>query len=274
MDGLSISCIMLGITVIALHCIGATFLFKTNRNFNENIELFTLSSSSVVLYILFIAGTIYGTFYPEYYFLRSQSELEKLPKAASILVSFIYISMIPIYTAMISLTLQRFFAIWLHLRYETSWIFLNRTKIIIASLLLVILTLIAAISIIYTFGIDSLAWKIAIRFIPAIGMVATNLTFFSVYIYIYIKLKQARQQHTYGNQNKAKFFAPIIICGSFFVFGTLPYFFNHLMTDVRYIYLGVYVDGITNSIVFIFLNEKVVNRIRRWNNNVLHDSTV
>ena len=257
MESFSITCIVLGITAITLHGIGATFLLKTNTSFTEHIELFSLSLSSVILYILFIVGTIFGNYYPGY--LKIQPDFKELPKAASIQTSLQNSSLIPVFTAAILLTLQRFFAVRLHLRYESSCIFLNRIRIIIASWLLGIIIFVVAITIIYTTGIDSSVWKFTIIF-PGTGLVATNIAFFSVYTYIYIKFKQARREYrnsVYNNRNKGKFFTPIIICGSFFVFGTLPYFFNSLNTDVRYMYLGVYLDGISNSVVYIFWMRKL-----------------
>ena len=271
MDGFSVSCIILGIIVIALHFIGATFLLKTNRNFTEHIELFSLSLSSVIIYILTIVRTIYGIHYPEY--LKIDVDFKKLPKFASIHSSSQSSMVIPTFTSIISLTLQRYFAIRLHLRYEASWVFLNRTWIIVSSWFFGCMIFFATLIIEHVIGIDSKVWNIVIGIFLFLTLLATNVIFFAVYIYIYIKLRQSRQR-IYGNQSKGKLFTPIIICSSFYVFSTLPYFFNSLIIDVRYIYLASYFDGITNSVVYIFLNEKVVNRIRRWNNNVFNDSAV
>ena len=271
MDGLSISCILLGITVIALHFSGATFLLKTNPNLGEHIEIYSLSLSSAIVYIMSIARIIFGTYYPEY--LKIQFDLKQLPKYVGIFSSLQSSSVIPIFTAVISLTLQRFFAIRLHLLYETSWIYLNRNRILITSWVFGFIIFLVTLIIEHLIGIESQIWHVVINIVLAITLVATNIIFFAVYIYIYIKFRQARQD-VYHNQNKATFFTPIIICGSFFVFGTLPVFFSSLIRDVRYIYLAAYFDGITNSIVYAFLNEKVVNRIRRFNNNVRNESTV
>ena len=270
MDGLSISCFVLGIAVISFHCTGATFLLKTNHNFTDNVELFSLSLSSIILSILFTIRTTYGIYHPKY--LKIQPDFKELPKYASIHSSFQNSCMVPLFTAVISLTLQRFFAVKLHLRYEASWIFLNRARIIISSWVLGIIIFIVALIINYAIGIDYQVWNIAFSSLLLLGLVATNVIFFTVYSYIYIKFKQTREQTVYRNQNKGKLFTPIILCGSLFVFGTLPYFFHTLITDVRYTYIAAYLDGITSSIVYIFLSEKVMNRIQRWNNNVGSDN--
>ena len=115
-------------------------------------------------------------------------------------------------------------------------------------------------------------------YVFTISLVAVNGTFLTVYVYIYIKFRRANQEarsSLYGNRNRAKFFTPFIICGTFFIFATLPCaLFNSLIEDIRYTYLGIYLDAMCNSIVYIFLNENVVNRIQRWktsagNNNLV-----
>ena len=268
MESLSIGCIFFAITVICFHSTGAICLLKTNRNFRDNIELFSLSLSSVFHYILSIFRFVLSSRYPT--LSNMKHNLHHVP----IIIfhdTLFEALIIPILSSMIALTVQRFFAIRLHLRYESSWVYLYRTHIIIASWIFAFIVFVVTMTIGLTKQVDPQIWEIMDAILSGISLLAINVTFFTVYIYIYIKFKRATQatrNSIYHNQNNAKFFTPFIICGSFFTFGTLPYLFISFTTDIRYVYIGTYIDGIMNSIVYIFLNEKVVNRIQRWKNSI------
>ena len=111
-------------------------------------------------------------------------------------------------------------------------------------------------------------WKQFMLAVPTIGLITTNITFVSVYTYIYIKYRQAAEatrSSLYQNR-KAKIFAPFVICVSFFLFGTLPHFFEFLISNFRYTYLWFYTDGISNFFVYVFMNEKIQRRWKKWRN--------
>ena len=275
MDCLSIPCIVSAVTAISFHCTGAICLLKINRNFAENIEIYSLSLSSVIFYGVSIAHIVISTRYPA--LLKVHFEIDDVPRQISSIQDGIFNGlMCPIFGSMIALTVQRFFAIRLHLRYESSWVYLHRTHLIIASWVFGILIFVLMLIVGLTQLVNIQAWKIADIVYKVNGVLTINATFFTVYIYIYIKFKQASQEtrsSIYSNRNKAKIFTPFIICGSFFIFGTLSYVIASITTDVRHLYIGIYLDGITNSIVYIFLNERVVNRIQRWKNGIVNNNS-
>ena len=261
MEGLTVVCILLVLTVSSSHSIGALFLYKTNRNLPDNIELFSLSLSSIMFYVISIIHIILIDYDPLFFL-----------KIGLILESLFHPIVLQTHMAMILLTVQRFFAVRLHLRYESSWIFLNRTRIILSFWLVGCIWFLTFLTCVLTQKFDFHAWNTFKMIYSAFFLFAVNVTFFAAYIYIYVKFRRADQEtrsSLYDRRNKAKFFTPFIVCGSFFVFGTLPYSFYNLITDVRYVYLGTYLDGIANSVVYIFLNERVVNRMQRWKNNAV-----
>ena len=251
-DSLSISCIIFAILPIILHTLAIWFLLKTNHSssIEQNVELLSLSMSIVVFCSISIV--------------RVSIDIES-PGHTKLIYGFNVASAIPFYSAMILLTLQRFFAIWLHLRYESSWVFLKRTHMVVAFLLGSVLYFLTVL-IVYFFGIGKTMFLYYLPLaILAFCPSGTNIVFISVYIYIYIKFKRANQgtrNSLYRNQ-KSKIFAPFLICLSFFLFGTLPHFFQSLVNDFRYAFMWFYVDAVISSFVYIF-NENALNRLRRW----------
>ena len=102
------------------------------------------------------------------------------------------------------------------------------------------------------------------------GLVSTNMTFFTAYSYIYYKYCQTRRQdasqRSFYENRKAKFFTPFLVCFSFFVSGTVPLLINSVgvNVDANIMILGSFLDGICNSLVYVFLNERFVSWFRRW----------
>ena len=129
--GLSIFCIIFGFLVICIHMIGAWFLIKTNTTIEirENIELFSLSISSSLAYAYTIFRTASGMQKNSGGF-EIRDLLKPLPGRFGHAPSCLIIGLIiPEFASMIALPLQRFFAIYYHLRYETSKVYVNRTRV-------------------------------------------------------------------------------------------------------------------------------------------------
>ena len=167
---------------------------------------------------------------------------------------------IPLYSGMILATMQRFFAIWLHLRYETSTLYLHRTKYVVCTWVASLLFSAANVSVYLTQNLESEAWNMFLKIIPSIGLFGTNIIFFIVYTYIYIKYRKATNdlRTSLYRKRKAKIFTPFVICLSFFMFGTLPHLFKSQVSDVRYSHFWFYLDGISNSFVYVFMNKNVL----------------
>ena len=56
-----------------------------------------------------------------------------LPRYYKYIMGLGYTLVMALFGAMVFLTVQRFFAVWYHLRYETSWIYRKRTHFVIGS---------------------------------------------------------------------------------------------------------------------------------------------
>eukprot|EP00111_Clytia_hemisphaerica_P019461 TCONS_00057414-protein len=251
-DWLCITCICLAFLVISLHSFGIYVLIKTNLNLAENIEIFSLSISLLSL-------SVYQT-------IRIVMEIE-YPNYEKYFYGITAAFFIPMYSSMILLTLQRFFAIWLHLRYESTWVFLKRTHMVAASWIAFVLFFIVSLALNLT---ETLTVKIVSQWTATAGVLLTNVVFVSIYIYIYIKYRHATQitrDSLYRNR-KTKFFTPFIICASFFIFGTMPHMFRAVVETAgfRYHFVWFCLDGISDSIVYIFMNENFMRCFRRWKN--------
>ena len=183
MEGLSVCCIILALLGSLFHGSGAICLFKTNRNFEENIELFSLSASTILLFILSIIYVIIGDHYPAFFKINHTSH--EVPEHISMVHDSVFQALLfPILGSMISLTLQRYFAVRLHLSYESSWIFLNRTRIIVSIWLLGFVNFLVLLTIELAKKIDSRSWNIAKTIMYTISLAAVNSIFFKVYVYI------------------------------------------------------------------------------------------
>ena len=262
-DGISIFFVIFGVIVISLHTSGARFLIKTTLSINENIELLSLSLASCIYYSYGIVRILLP---------KSNVAFGDLPRPFKYMVGFFNTFMIPLLSAMVFLTLQRFFAVWYHLRYETSWIFRKRTQLVAASWIIAGIAFVLTSILDVLQGSKSAIWIIYARVIGVTGVTVTNLTFIPAYTYIYYKYRQTRLQDAtrrsiYANR-RAKLFTPFLVCFSFFIFGSIPSFFRVAGVDVDLyiIHFGTFLDGICNSMVYVFLNERFVSWFRRWKN--------
>ena len=250
-DYLSIICVTLAIINIILHCLGIWVMFKTTRKIKEHVEILSLSFNLICFGVFSIVHV---------------TLLIELPAYGSLAIIFISANVVPFYAGMILLTLQRFFAIWLHLRYESSWVFLKRTHMMVASWLAGAAFLVIEI-LLLTRKIESAGiWLyFLISITPMIGLILTNCVFFCTYTYIYVKYRRATQatRNSLYRNRKAKFFTPVIICASFFLFGTIPHFLYQLHGEMRLSYVWFLLDGISNFFVYIFMNEKVMRLFKQ-----------
>ena len=73
-------------------------------------------------------------------------------------------------------------------------------------------------------------------------------------------------------KQKRKIFAPFIILTSFVCFGTLPYVFQRIFNNEKYINVWYIADGISNAIIFTFINKTITTQIRKtlrnWKENI------
>lgn len=222
-----------------------------NNTIKNNIELISMSLS-IILSSLASTASIVSEI------VASESRFALAASTALL---------IPFYCSMIFLTLQRFFAIRLHLRYESSWIFLQRVNITLTSWLACVTTLVTTVPLLFVLTPQKtvlLTWSLI--GIVVLGLVTTNIVFVAVYAYIYTKYRRANKsiQRTMYRKKKAKIFTPFIICISFFLFGTLPHTFMPQVNDNRFSFLWFNLDCIANSLVYFFSSAHMRRRWTRW----------
>ena len=254
-DWLSIVCIVLASITTMLHSLGIRCLLKTRGSWTirRNSELLSVSFS-------FICVSLFST-------IRISLQIEAPSKIPfGLVVGFL----IPLYSGMILLTLQRFFAIWLHLRYESSWIYCKRLHLVACSWLIGVTYIVITLTLYFMGLTNSPMWLLIVKFIPISGIFTTNVTFFSVYTYIFIKYRRAKQgiRNSLYNNRRAKIFTPFIICFSFFTFGTIPHAFRAILPElVHYSFLWLSLDGISSSVVYIFMKNGLMKYLKRFKKN-------
>lgn len=251
---LDTTCIILCISVIIIHTYGIYLFFKTtrrNQNFdarNNNFEIISLSFSTIVMAVAYINHVIIASLKP-----------------ALLVYSVIpiYMMSLPFYGSLIMLTLQRFFAIYFHLRYQSTFVYHKRKHMVIAF---------------YAcaggFGIIDVGLYIAgegkgvaiylEKTVVMAALFATNVIFIVVYIYIFIKYKRAsrHEQTSFYKPERSTFFTPIIIYVSLLIFGTIPYMFHSLVQGIQYVVIWFCLDSFSNSIVYLVLHPTIRDR---WN---------
>lgn len=261
-DWFSYTVIALNTLTTILHGIGAFFIINQQHStssstlpntqstrIKNNIELLSMSIAIIISTAVATINMIMQIEYTENSF--------TFPITVALLL--------PFYCSMIFLTLQRFFAIRLHLRYETSWIHVQRVNITLSSWIVGMIFLATILSFVYTGTFaNMLSWYLVGVII--LGLLATNFVFITVYIYIYIKYRKATKstQKALYKRKQAKIFIPFIICASFFFFGTLPHAFMPKVNDNRYSYLWFDLDCIGNSLVYVFANRELRRKWTRW----------
>uniref|UniRef100_A0A7M5UW68 Seven transmembrane protein n=1 Tax=Clytia hemisphaerica TaxID=252671 RepID=A0A7M5UW68_9CNID len=262
-DYVSVVCIVLAILTILLHCFGIWLLVKTKHKIKEHIEIISLSFN---LICFGVSAIVHVTL------------LTELPNYESVAAICAHANLIPFYSGMILLTLQRFFAIWLHLRYESSWVFLKRTHRVVVSWL--VGGMILVLHMLFASGvIKSVAWLFyLVSVLPQIGFFSTIIIFVFTYTYIYTKYRQSTQttRNSMYKNRKSKLFTPVFICGSFFFFGTVPHFVDPFHREKYLFYVWFLLDGISNFFVYIFMNKKIMKFCKklfgRRKRNTLHAS--
>ena len=245
-------CMALCIAAILSHGIGLTLFLKANtrRRVHENIEIVSISLSTILICLIYIVRLLMPALMGHLFYMA------------------VGWSCIPFYCAMILLTLQRFFAIYLHLRYRASRVYTKRKHAVAVTWLIGILVFAVCTSLDLTLGID---FRIPLTVVTGSGPLLTFVIFVCVYAYIYSKYRKAsgEVQRTLYTENRSKIFLPFIICVSFFVFGTVPHFFQNAVHDIRYVIIWFCLDSLSNSVVYLFLNLPLLNpvllaRLRRW----------
>ena len=219
----------------------------------ENVEVISLSFSFIVLSLFSIPRIVSAIEYPKY---------------SRVFFGFNSSLFIPMYSAMILLTLQRFFAIWLHLRYESSWVCHKRTHMVVVSWVISGIFLVTTVTGYWLKLMSFEVWVYLTISISGFGLFLTNASFLVVYSYIYIKYRKSNQttRNVMYKNRKTKIFTPFVICLSFFIFGTLPHLLRSLVDSYLYSLLWFYLDGLSNSIVYIFMNGSVRRCFRQWQN--------
>ena len=260
-------CIILCVFVIIIHMYGINLFFKTTRrkrNFdvrNTYFEIISLSISTIVMAAAYINHVIVASL---------------KPALVIYTVIPIYIMTLPFYGSLIMLTLQRFFALYFHLRYQSTTMYRKRKHFVMA--FYACAGVFGAIdAVIYLAGGGKAVAIYLEKTMIMASLFATNVTFIAVYIYIFIKYRRAsrQEQTSFYKPKRTAFFTPVIIYISLLIFGTIPYMFHSLVQGVQYVVIWFCLDSFSNSIVYLFLHPTIRDRWsvrRRSTDNVNSNS--
>lgn len=251
--------LVLSFCTIFVHGIGLLLVFRKKSIILKHAEIFSISCSTVLLNLIMTVRLLVVCYFNDRLIDRY---LYNLGNAITV----------PFYGNVIILTLQRFFAIRLHLMFEDSWIKLKRISAVISTWLIAFIFLATTFVWLIITGPNPV-WQYVIWIQGSIGPILVNIISISVYIYIYIKYKRAKETKELFKKKKRKIFSPFIICLSFLIFGTLPHFFQHKVKKLSYSLIWFSLDGISNSIVYLILNKTLdfncnirkYKIFKRWN---------
>ena len=240
-------CIALCVSVVAIHSYGIFLFIKITRtNFdarNNNIEIISLSVSTIVLAVVYITHVFVTSFRPS------------IEIYSTILI---YAASLPFYGSLIMLTLQRFFALYFHLRYQSSMVYRKRRYLMltfyVAALVLGVIE-----GMIYLLGGNKEVVIYIEKSFSVAALFATNVIFIVVYVYIFIKYRRASrlEKRSLYRPKRNAFFTPIIVYVSLLAFGTLPYMFHNLVQGIQYVIIWFCLDSFSNSIVYLVLHPTI-----------------
>eukprot|EP00111_Clytia_hemisphaerica_P019180 TCONS_00056661-protein len=210
----------------------------TREQLKENSELISVSLSTNMIAIAYL---LYVTIHSVKQGIRQ------------FLAAPVYAIFVPFYGSLIILTLQRFTAVYYHLRYKSCFIYRRRFQ------LLVSIYIFSGVFLCMTMILHIFVTKIAFyieKTVTTIGILATNLISMFVYTYIFIKYKKATQEEkkNFYRKRKAAFFLPFTIYITLLLFGTLPYMFHSYLKQFQWVAVFFGMDGFSNSIIYLFLH--------------------
>lgn len=151
------------------------YLRKEKECIDDNISIISvlLSGLFAAVHKVFVLST-YRWFVYDYDYMMA-------------ITTFITLSL---YGGLIILTLERFFAIYLHLHFETSWFKFNHKKILTGSWLIAVVW--PVLDLVLVLAGLSKSLRETIYLLPiATGNLLINITFIAVYSYIYRAFRKA-----------------------------------------------------------------------------------
>ena len=242
---LDTTCIALCTMVIVVHSI-AIYLFYKDVNTNtiirdNNIEIISLSTSTIALAIAYNNYVIVKTSRPVW------NKYTVVP---------VYMISMPFYGSLIMLTIQRFFALYYHLRYQSSGIYNKRRYFLAAFYVGGLVVGALDLGLLQLEGGETLALFVE-KSVIILAVFLTNVIFIVVYIYIFIKYKRASQQEktSFYKPKRRSLLTPVIIYISLLLFGTIPYMFHDLLTkSIQYVVIWFCLDSFSNAVVYLVLN--------------------
>lgn len=229
------------------------YLGRKERSNQDNVPIISILSTGLVAAVNRIIGVtlyIYYGFINEYWmtvdvFVRTS-----------------------LHSGMIIMTLERFLAIYLHLRYQVSWFKRNRNKILVSLWFLSFLLLIIEFVLVCLDEWQALFHTVII----VAGNISTNVVFLTVYSYIYRAFRRANAEmkENLFRREKRKIFTPFFTVLSFLLLGTLPHFIPTLVPTKYHMIIWVSLDSICNAAIFIFGNPQVRKSVK----SLIHCKTI
>ena len=180
---------------------------------------------------------------------------------------------IPFYLAILYITFDRFFQLFLHLRYERSFLRKHKLTFCMLSLLIYIVWLVVTIPLFHERLVSfEVLIQITSLYVSACFHVLIALMFITVYSYIAYKLSHSKNGGGISSVDTKKkrkskvrkLAVPIIIVTAFILFQTVPdcfIFFGSAHYGSWTIFL-FRIDALMNALIYIFLQPRVKQTIR------------
>ena len=234
---------LLFIMNVILHSVGLYLISKASKEFKRrNAQIVNISVATILLGLV---HEIRG-------FLPARNEVR--PYLLELKLTF----KIPYYFSMIILSIDRFCAVYMHLRYPGSWIARSAFKMIPIPWSFQLFIMIP----VFAFREKM---KNPLRTITTITNILTVGVFFVVYPYLFLRFRRMLKKELYPadhvKKERRKVFAPFTVMLTFIILQTIPVTIAFSTTLIKTVHPLLMVDGLVNGVIYIFLQREIRLRL-------------
>ena len=234
---------LLFIMNVILHSIGLYLISKASKEFKRrNAQIVNIS---VAIVLLGLVHEIRG-------FLPAGNEF------GPYLLELKLTLKIPYHFSMIILSIDRFCAVYMHLRYPGSWIARSAFKMTPIPWSFQLFIMIP----VFAFGEKM---QNPLRTITTITNILTVGVFFIVYPYLFLRFRRMLKKELYPadqvKKERQKIFAPFIVILTFVILQTIPVTIAFSTTLIKIVHPLLMVDGLVNGVIYIFLQHEIRLRL-------------
>ena len=234
---------LLFITNVILHSVGLYLISKVSKEFKRrNVQIVNVSVATILLGLVHEIRSVLPT------------GNQVRPYLLELKLTF----KIPYYLSMIILSIDRFCAVYMHLRYPSSWIARSTFKMTAIPWSFQLVILIS----VFVFREKI---KKPLRTITTITNILTGGVFFIVYPYLFLRFREMIKKEMYPTEQvkkeRRKIFAPFTVMLTFVILQTIPVTIAFSTTLVKMVHPLLMVDGLVNGIIYIFLQHEIRRRL-------------